>query len=272
MKFGVIGHPISHSLSPIMHAANFEALGREDEYGALDIPPEQFKHIKEIINEKALDGFNITIPHKESILPYLDEVSSNAKHIGAVNTVLIQDNKWIGYNTDGIGFVKGLIEHYGSIQDRKILVLGAGGASKGIVSEMQKFTNHKITVANRTMSRFDNWQIDIETISLTDVQSVLQTFDIIINTTPVGMNTQHSEFIIPVEKISKNSLVCDIIYIPDKTPLLQACEQAGIAIYNGLDMFVYQGAESFKIWTGQEAHIESMRNKVQEELKRRSLC
>ncbi|MCY1029530.1 shikimate dehydrogenase family protein, partial [Mammaliicoccus sciuri] len=110
------------------------------------------------------------------------------------------------------------------------------------------------------------------TISLTDVQSILHTFDIIINTTPVGMNTQHSEFIIPVEKISKSSLVCDIIYIPDKTPLLQACEQAGIAIYNGLDMFVYQGAESFKIWTGQEAHIESMRNKVQEELKRRSLC
>lgn len=272
MKFGVIGHPISHSLSPIMHAANFEALGREDEYEALDISPQQFKHIKDIINEKSLDGFNITIPHKESILPYLDEISSNAKQTGAVNTVLIRDNKWIGYNTDGIGFVKGLMEHYGSIQNRKILVLGAGGASKGIVSEMMKFTDQKITVANRTLSRFDNWQIDIDKKSLEEVQSSVHTFDIIINTTPVGMNVQQSEYIIPIEKICKNSLVCDIIYIPNKTPLLQACEQAGIAIYNGMDMFVYQGAESFKIWTGQDAQIESMRNKVKEELKRRSLC
>lgn len=269
MNFGVIGHPIGHSLSPIMHASNFDALERDDQYIALDISPQNFKHIKDIISENELDGFNITIPHKESIIPYLDEISTSAQHIGAVNTVVIQDGKWIGYNTDGIGFVNGLINKYGSIKDKKILVLGAGGASKGIVSEMMKFTDSKITVANRSLNRFDNWQLAVDTKGLNDIKPILNQFDIIINTTPVGMNATESELIIPVEHINKNALVCDIIYIPEKTPFLQACEQEGLSIYNGLDMFVYQGAESFKIWTKQEANINTMRNKVQEELKRR---
>lgn len=269
MKFGVIGHPISHSLSPIMHVANFNALGRNDQYSALDISPQDFQYIKEIIKENELNGFNITIPHKESIIPYLDEISPSAEHIGAVNTVLVKDDKWIGYNTDGIGFVKGLIDKHGPIDKDNILVLGAGGASKGIVSEMMKFTNNKITVANRSINRFDNWKLDVEAMSLTDVKDILNTFDIIINTTPVGMNESSSELIIPIENINKNTLVCDIIYIPNKTPFLQACENRGLAIYNGLDMFVYQGAESFKIWTGKEAVIEDMKNKVKNELKRR---
>lgn len=269
MKFAVIGHPIGHSLSPVMHLSNFEALGRDDQYIALDIPPERFQHIKEIIAENELDGFNITIPHKESIIPYLDEISPNAKHIGAVNTVLIRDNKWIGYNTDGIGFVKGLLDNYGSIEDKEILVLGAGGASKGIVSEMMRYTNSKISVANRTIERFNNWNLDINRYSLKDVNPILDKFDIVINTTSVGMNKSTSELIIPIEKLNEHALVCDIIYIPDKTPFLHACEKNGHSIYNGLDMFVYQGAESFRIWTNQEANIKSMKNKVMDELKRR---
>ncbi|PTI89336.1 shikimate dehydrogenase [Mammaliicoccus vitulinus] len=269
MKFGVIGHPIDHSLSPIMHSANFEALGRDDQYHALNVPPQHFQRIREIIKEQEFNGFNITIPHKESIIPYLDEISPSAQYIGAVNTVLVKDDKWIGYNTDGIGFVKGLIDKHGPIDENNILVLGAGGASKGIVSEMIKFTNHKITVANRSVDRFDNWQLEIKAMSLMEVKPLIHTFDMIINTTPVGMNEKSSELIIPIEKISKKALVCDIIYIPNKTPLLQACEREGLAIYNGLDMFVYQGAESFEIWTGQEANIEVMKNRVKDELKRR---
>ena len=104
MKFAVIGHPIDHSLSPIMHNANFKALERDDTYEALNIPPKHFHLIKEIISEKQLDGFNITIPHKESIIPYLDEIDTHASKIGAINTVKIQDGKWTGYNTDAVSY------------------------------------------------------------------------------------------------------------------------------------------------------------------------
>lgn len=269
MKFAVIGHPISHSLSPIMHRSNFESLQRKDEYIALDVPPQHFSHIKEIILENDLDGFNVTIPHKESIIPYLDNISVSARHIGAVNTVLIEDGKWTGYNTDGIGFVKGLIDTYGPIANKNILVLGAGGASKGIVSEMDKFTTSKITVANRTMERFETWNIDINKYSLEQIVLYLKDFDIVINTTSVGMNDASDTLIIPINELNKNTLVCDIIYIPEKTPFLKACEENGNTVYNGLDMFVYQGAESFEIWTGQEANIDIMKNKVIDELKRR---
>ena len=269
MKFAVIGHPIGHSLSPIMHLNNFEALERDDEYIALDIDPKHMQHIRDIIKEKELDGFNITIPHKETIIPYLDEISTNAEHIGAVNTVNIDGDKWTGYNTDGIGFVKGLLDNYGSIAGKNILVLGAGGASKGIVAEMMKYTERKISVANRSLERFENWNLDINQYQLDKIKPILNEFDIIINTTPVGMNESSDELIIPIEEIHANALVCDIIYIPDKTPLLRACESRGLTIYNGLDMFIYQGAESFKIWTGETADIKAMKNKVIEELKRR---
>lgn len=106
MKFAVIGDPISHSLSPLMHNKNFESLDLKFTYEAVNVPIENFKHIREIIEEKHLDGFNITIPHKERIIPYLDEIDAQSSSVGAVNTVLIRDGKWIGYNTDGIGYVQ----------------------------------------------------------------------------------------------------------------------------------------------------------------------
>lgn len=123
MKFAVIGHPIAHSLSSVMHEANFSALERDDTYEALDIPPEQFDDIEDIIASRNLDGFNITIPHKERILPYLDDIDVQARDLGAVNTVKIVDGQWIGYNTDGIGYVKGLQAVYPDLANAYILIL-----------------------------------------------------------------------------------------------------------------------------------------------------
>ena len=141
MKFAVIGDPISHSLSPLMHNKNFESLDLKFTYEAVNVPIENFKHIREIIEEKHLDGFNITIPHKERIIPYLDEIDAQSSSVGAVNTVLIRDGKWIGYNTDGIGYVTGLKQVYNDLENAYILILGAGGASKGIANELIKFVN-----------------------------------------------------------------------------------------------------------------------------------
>ena len=161
MKFAVIGSPIEHSLSPSMHSANFKSLGLDYTYDALNIPVEDFHLIKEIISEKNLNGFNVTIPHKERIMPYLDIIDEQAINAAAVNTVLIKEGKWIGYNTDGIGYVKGLYQVYPDLENAYILILGAGGASKGITYELSKIVKHKLTVANRTMSRFESWNLDV---------------------------------------------------------------------------------------------------------------
>lgn len=266
MKFAVIGHPISHSLSPIMHSANFSNLSLNYTYEPLDIPNDEFHLLRDIITEKKLSGFNVTIPHKERIIPYLDEVDEQSKTVGAVNTVLIRDGKWIGYNTDGIGYVTGLKQIYDDLKNAYILILGAGGASKGIANELTKFVEPKLTIANRTMSRFEDWNLDINAISLNDAEKYLDEFDIFINTTPAGMD-KNNDSVINLRNLSPHTLVSDIVYIPYKTPILLEAESKGNPIYNGLDMFVYQGAESFKIWTGEQPNIQIMKNTVLDKLK-----
>lgn len=266
MKYAVIGDPISHSLSPIMHNANFHSLDMNDSYEALHIPVERFDQIREIMEEKDISGFNITIPHKERIIPYLDEIDEQSETVGAVNTVKIVDDKWIGYNTDGLGYVTGLKQVYPDLENAYILILGAGGASKGIANELSKFVQPRLTVANRTMSRFESWTLDINAISLEQAETHLDEFDIIINTTPAGMD-ENKEHVISLKHLSPNTLVSDIVYIPYKTPFLEEAEAKGNQIYNGLDMFVYQGAESFKIWTGKQANIQEMKYAVLKNLK-----
>lgn len=266
MKFAVIGDPISHSLSPVMHNTNFKVLGLNNTYEALHIPVQDFDNIKEIITEKNLSGFNVTIPHKERIIPFLDDIDEQAKAVGAVNTVKIEGNKWIGYNTDGLGYVKGLKQVYPDLSNAYILILGAGGASKGIATALSQCVQPKLTIANRTMSRFDNWKLDINAITLQQAEQYLDEFDIIINTTSAGLDN-NKESVIRLDQLSPNTLVSDIIYIPYKTSFLQQAEEKGNPIYNGLDMFVYQGAESFKIWTGKDAEIKEMKLAVLNQLK-----
>lgn len=266
MKYAVIGDPIDHSLSPIMHKANFTSLNMDDSYEALHIPSKDIHQIREIIEENSIDGFNITIPHKENIIPYLDDIDEQAKTVGAVNTVKIIDNKWIGYNTDGIGYVTGLKQVYPDLSNAYILILGAGGASKGIANELSRYVHPKLTVANRTMSRFDSWDIDINAISLNQAECHLDEFDIIINTTPAGM-ANNNDMIISLKNLAPDSLVSDIVYVPYKTPFLKQAELQGNQIHNGLDMFIYQGAESFKIWTGKQPNIKEMKYAVLKKLK-----
>ncbi|MCU5746413.1 shikimate dehydrogenase [Staphylococcus sp. SQ8-PEA] len=261
MNFAVIGHPIDHSLSPIMHNENFKINGEDSTYKAIDIPEEQFHLIKEIVRKESLDGFNVTIPHKERIIPYLDEIDEQSRHLGAVNTVKITNGKWIGHNTDGIGYVKGLKAIYPDLENAYILMIGAGGASKGIANELYPHLNNKLTIANRTLDRFKNWSIDINAISLKEAERSLSEFDIVINTTPIGMKSE-SELIINLSNLDPDTLVSDIIYTPLKTAFLSKAEENGNTILNGLDMFINQGAESYKIWTGKEPNIKHMKKVV----------
>lgn len=255
MKFAVIGHPIKHSLSPVMHNANFKALNRDDEYVALDIAETHFHHIKDIIASKSIDGFNVTIPYKVAIMDYCDEVDDAAKMIGAVNTVNIKNGKWYGYNTDGIGYLSSIAPH---ITNRKnVLVIGAGGASRAICYTLKD--SHDVTVVNRTLERTESWPFEVDTIKFQDLnKNYLLQFDLIINTTPVGMTGFSNSQLIDCSLLNKTCLVSDIIYTPEKTPLLMSAQSNNLTIVNGIGMFVMQGAKSFELWTNCSANIEAM--------------
>lgn len=267
MDFAVIGHPIRHSLSPVMHHANFKALGRNDEYSALDVDPKHFHHIKDIIAQKGLDGFNVTIPFKVEIMAYCDVIDDAAQMIGAVNTVIIRNGKWIGYNTDGLGYLSS-IKHILK-ENMNILILGAGGASRAISYTMMQ--SHRVTVANRTLKRIETWPFKVNGVTY-DTLNDLSIYDLVINTTPVGMTGFNEVPLIRCQDLKPSCVVSDIIYTPDKTAFLKEAALYDLKTINGLGMFVMQGAKSFELWTGLKADSHAMTNAVQTTLKGRNKC
>lgn len=268
MKFAVIGHPIKHSLSPLMHHANFKALQLDYDYEALHIDPKHFHHLRDIIHEKHIDGFNVTIPYKVDMLNVVDVIDKEAQMIGAINTVHIKEGIWYGYNTDGAGFEASISAYIG---DKNIIVLGAGGASRAIYYKLAQ-KNH-VTVLNRNLERIRSWPFKVEVNTYDHVHdAIIQQADIVINTTPVGMKGFDHEALIDVSQLKHSAVVCDIIYTPEKTPILLAAEEQGLTTINGLDMFINQGALSFEIWTGKKAHRTTMKKAVREYLQRSTLC
>ncbi|RXK19418.1 shikimate dehydrogenase [Macrococcus sp. DPC7161] len=262
MKFAVIGHPILHSLSPLMHHANFKALNRDDEYIALNIDPNHFHHIKDIINQSQLDGFNVTIPYKVDIMQYCDEIDLLAQKIGAVNTVAIQDGKWIGYNTDADGYIMDLKQNCNIDYIKQVLIIGAGGASRALATKLYDL-GCNITITNRSQNRLSDWKIPTEYIALSDINKIdLKQFQLIINTTPVGMSGFNNEMLIDLNHCQKDTMISDIIYNPAETEFLKQAKDLKLPYFNGLGMFVNQGALSFKYWTGIDANREAMKAAV----------
>ncbi|TDM13082.1 shikimate dehydrogenase [Macrococcus lamae] len=263
MNFAVIGHPIRHSLSPVMHQANFDVGNHNHTYIALDIASAHFHHIKDIVSDKQLDGFNVTIPYKSAIIPFLDDIDEMAEMIGAVNTVKISDGRWTGYNTDGSGFVESLTQNFNltDLTGLNVLILGAGGASRGVAYALQK-AGAAVTVANRSRHRFDDWSFKVNNIDLTEVNKQVSHMDLIINTTPLGMTGFDAEVICDLALAKQSALVADIIYTPSVTPFLADARRHHLETMNGLDMFVNQGAQSFEIWTGLKADRHVMRTRV----------
>lgn len=263
----IIGWPLSHSLSPLMQNTAFMAAGLHDWYYIpISVPKYPSTRIKEaILGLRALNfrGANITIPHKEVILPFLDHIHETAQNIGAVNTILIDDEKLIGYNTDGIGFIKDLIENKIDPQHKKILILGAGGSTRAILYALLDHGCDDITILNRTIAKAEDLvkqfkprfpKASIDSGNLSDASCIKA--DLIINTTSVGMNDD----LYPINmSFSPEQIVYDIIYQPRMTPLLTKAQHDGAKVINGLGMLLYQGAEAFSIWTGKKADIDMMK-------------
>ena len=247
--FAVIGDPVKHSLSPEMHQWIFNGLGMDAKYEKIKVDKNELPNIIRGIKNGDYDGINITIPHKESVIPLLDEINSRAKSIGSINCVMRSGLKIIGNNTDWYGFSMALKLNHINPVGMEVIVLGAGGSAKSILYSLKLMGVKKILLLNRSIENARVLKDDcIMVYSLDDAKKIIKNDSIIINATSVGMNSNQS----PLEHnlIQKNQVLIDIIYTPLETNFLKCGQKMGAMTINGLDMFIYQGLASLDLWFG----------------------
>ena len=258
-NLGVIGWPIAHSLSPAIQSAAIRAAGVDYAYIAMPVRPEELAKAAEGLRALGFRGFNVTIPHKTAIIDFLDEIDENARRIGAVNTVVNEDGKLLGRNTDVAGFLRGLARQNVAIRNKNVVVLGAGGAARAVIWGVGREKAEKITVGVRNVEKAKNALADLSGIADLDVcswcgdrfEAALGKADILVNTTPLGMTPKIDEAP-PVDwnHVWPEAFVYDIIYTPGRTRFLREAEARGHRVLNGTAMLAGQGAEAFAIWTG----------------------
>ncbi|MBO6109762.1 MAG: shikimate dehydrogenase [Methanobrevibacter sp.] len=267
---GLIGHPVEHSFSPPMHNAAFKVLNMDWAYVAFDVNPSNLNSAIEGAESLGIKGFNVTIPHKIEVMKYLDEIDEVASLIDAVNTIDFKNMK--GYNTDGIGAVKA-IEEATSIKNRKVVVAGAGGASRAISFYIAKYGAESLTILNRNVEKAQRLADDINLIdevkadSIKNIKNHVADADILIDTTPVGMHPNvDDDAIVSAEDMHEDLVVFDAVYNPNQTSLIKEAIKANAKPVYGIKMLLYQGAESFRIWTGQNPPVDVMEDALKKTL------
>jgi len=268
-RVGLVGWPVEHSVSPAMHNAAFDALRLPWRYSLLPAPPGQVGSVLERIREQGWRGANVTVPHKQAVMPYLDGLTDAGSAIGAVNTIIARDGGLIGHNTDGDGFLAALREVGFDPSNRAVLVLGAGGGARSVVHALAQ-AGCAITVHNRTGERAAQLVQDMQGVvsrtgsgwlkqvaSLQDLE--LDGFDLLVNTTPLGMWPDVNASPWPEDlAIPAHWTVFDLVYNPEETQLLSRARATGAVPVGGLGMLVLQGALAFELWTGQAPPVEVM--------------
>ncbi len=267
--YALIGCPVEHSLSPTIHNAAFQHLGLDYIYVAFNVQAEGLRDAILGVRSLGICGLNVTMPHKISIVKHLDELDETVKRIGSVNTVLNRDGKLIGYTTDGIGALNAL-RHAGiDPSNKKIVILGAGGASRSISFTLAECAR-ELVILNRTlekaesllddMLRLSGGKADVRAKQLNDenLRVELDNADILINATSVGMKPNDASTLVKRDLLHRNLIVFDIVYDPPETRLLRDARSVGARTVDGLSMLVHQGAASFEIWTGMKAPVEVM--------------
>lgn len=276
INLGVIGNPIAHSLSPVMQNAGIEAAGLDYAYIAMPVPNDELETAVKGLRAMGFRGFNVTIPHKQNIMQYLDEIDEDARIIGAVNTVHIVDGKMTGYNTDVVGFTAAMRDAGFRAQGKKAVLLGAGGAARAIIWGLVKEQAAHLTIGVRNPAKAqplaDYFQPYLD-ITVLDWQSdefkaTLPQADLLINSTPLGM-APHTDAMPPVDftSIKPSTFAYDIIYTPAETLFLKTAREHGCQTLNGEAMLVGQGAEAFHIWTGHALPQMVMAKALREALK-----
>jgi shikimate dehydrogenase len=256
--YGIFGYPIAHSLSPVMHMLAFQHHTLDCLYVPFPVLPERLAAAVAGAVALGICGFNVTIPHKEAILSLLDEVSIEARFVGAVNTVRVEAGRTIGYNTDGAGFMQPLRALNLPLTDMPVCVLGAGGAARAITMALLQAGCPMLTVANRTHERSERLvrallerfpRVRLQAMPWTHAAQIAQQSVLIVNATSVGLH-QGEGTLLPERCFRGDHVVYDIVYRPLYTPLLRAAQRCGATVIPGLDMLIGQGAEAFRLWTG----------------------
>lgn len=263
----VIGNPVEHSLSPIMHNAAFSACDLNYVYLAFRVT--DIRGAITGIRALGIRGLSVTIPYKIEVSRLIDEIDPIAQRIGAVNTIVNEDGRLIGYNTDGEGAMRAL-EARIDLANKRVVLIGAGGAARSLAFSVRE-RNAKLTILNRTVERARHLASEIGANygGLDDFEAIQQA-DVIIHATSVGMYPHVNEVIIPTDLLSPNQVVFDIVYNPIQTALLRQAQKRGCPIIQGYEMLVYQGAAQFELWTGVKAPVEVMMRAVKEKLQERA--
>ena len=264
----IIGDPVEHSLSPVMHNAAFKKLGLNLVYVAFTVTRNELKDAISGARSLGMRGLNVTMPHKNAVMSYLDETDSTAKAIGAVNTILNEQGKLIGFNTDGNGAMIALKENGISAEEKKMLIVGAGGAAKAIAFQAAQEVE-ELVILNRTSEKAEKLaellckkfgkKVKGGTLSAEVLKKELKTTDILVNATSVGMHPDVNRSPVPSDLLRRDLCVMDIIYNPLETKLVTDAKAVGAKVVLGLEMLLYQGAVAFEIWTNCPAPVEVMK-------------
>jgi shikimate dehydrogenase len=278
--YGIFGYPIGHSLSPLMHNTAFAHHGIDAVYLPFAVHPSHLGSAVKSIVALPIRGVNVTIPHKQAVMAWLDELSPEARLIGAVNTIHLQDGRLQGYNTDGIGFLRSLEEAGSQVAGRTAMLLGAGGAARAIAVQLCLSNIRHLYLANRTRTRAEELaallrqkiphaDISVVAMEASSLAAHLSHTDIVVNATSVGMHP-HDPIILPAAGLGPRHLVCDIVYRPLHTPLLQVARRRGARTVDGLGMLLHQGAKAFEIWTEHAFPVSLIRARLLRSLTQQS--
>lgn len=259
---GILGWPVGHSLSPVIHNEAFAALGLDYTYIPLPVHPDHLHHAVQGLKSMGFVGANVTIPHKVTIIPYLDELAPSAKLAGAVNTIVIKQGKCVGHNTDAQGFVQSLLAKDITITGKTAVIMGAGGASQAVVCGLMEQGIAKIIIGTRNASKGEDFikkfpghdQLESCGWQEQSFSHAITQCDLLINSTPIGMaSTQEISLPINWHDVKTTAVICDLVYNPPLTQFLATAAKRGHVIINGAGMLVEQGALAFELWTGEGA-------------------
>ena len=267
---GIIGYPIGHSISPRFQQAGLDELAAGYQYLPYEVPPDLVADFIASLRSDSVRGINVTVPHKEAVMPFLDEIDEWAAEAGAVNTIVNRGGRLVGYNTDGYGFLRALRESADlDPAGKRALILGAGGSARGVVQALLRAGVAELVIANRTLERAKaladlaaNREVPARAIALNAVamDGVPVTTDLIVNCTSLGMYHGPDEAASPMaaSQIPPSALVYDLVYNPMLTPLLREAHLVGAPTLGGISMLVYQGAASFELWLEKPAPVSVM--------------
>ena len=269
--FGILAHPAGHSLSPAMHNAAFSKLNIKANFKFFDIKEKDLKKFFSQVKTEKITGLAVSIPYKEKIFPFLDQIDDVVRSTGSINTVFWKNNKLCGSNTDVFGFSKALQEKY-QVAKKNVLIFGAGGSARSVIFSLKTLKAKKIFLWARKIEQSkklaQNFKINFLPSSLDEID--FQQFDLVINTTPLGMWPQENNCVLPKKFWKKFSAAFDLVMNPQKTKFLQYAQEINAKTIFGYKMLLYQGMRQFEIWHQRKAPLKLMEEVLLEKLKQDS--